>query len=180
MKWTVSGVTTSGQSGPESDGNKEVLLIPESFGITGASPSECLASYLGHSLQKSYPSAWDAVDVFCSPSRLGHISYFRNANITAYIVKMFRTFNNHSWGTLSKAILGFLYLNRQISIFPLGIESKAFVKLTNNIVAGRFFARAPSRILRIVKICDVEDLFLRNPFWFFLRMLSILGSMRLR
>ena len=59
------------------------------------------------------------------------------------------------------------------------MESKAFVMSTNNIVACRFFACTPSRILRIVKICEVVDLFLRKPFWFFLRMLSILGSMRL-
>ena len=60
------------------------------------------------------------------------------------------------------------------------MESKALVKSTNNIVAARFFARPPSRIRWIVKICDVVDLFLRNPFWFFLSMLSILGSIRLR
>ena len=60
------------------------------------------------------------------------------------------------------------------------MESKAFVKLTNNIVAYRFFARLPARILRIVNICEVVDLFLRKTFWFFLRMISILGSMRLR
>ena len=60
------------------------------------------------------------------------------------------------------------------------MESKALVKSTNNMVACRFFVRTPSKILRIVKICDVVDLFLRKPFWFFLSMLSILGSMRLR
>ena len=59
------------------------------------------------------------------------------------------------------------------------MEAKAFVKSTNNIGACRFFARMPSRILRIVNICEVVDLFLRNQFWFFLRMLSILGSMQL-
>ena len=60
------------------------------------------------------------------------------------------------------------------------MESKAFVKSTNDIVACNFFARTPSRILRIVYICEVLDLFIWNPFWFFLRMLSIFGSMRLR
>ena len=60
------------------------------------------------------------------------------------------------------------------------MELKALVKSTNNIVACRFFERTPSRIRRIVKIYDVVDLFLRKPFWFFLSMLSILGSMRLR
>ena len=32
----------------------------------------------------------------------------------------------------------------------------------------------------MVSICEVVDLFLQKPFWFFLRMLSILGSMRFR
>ena len=57
------------------------------------------------------------------------------------------------------------------------MESKALVKSTNNIVASRFFVCTPSRILQIVKICDVVDIFLWKPFWFFLSMLSILGSM---
>ena len=60
------------------------------------------------------------------------------------------------------------------------MESKALVKLTNNSIASRFSARTPSRIRPIVKICDVVDLFIRQPFRFFLSMLSILGSMRLR
>ena len=60
------------------------------------------------------------------------------------------------------------------------MESKALVKSTNNIVASRFFAGTPSRIRRIVKICDDVDLFLRKPFSFFLSMFRILGSMRLR
>ena len=30
----------------------------------------------------------------------------------------------------------------------------------------------------MINICEVVDLFLQKPFWFFLRMLSILGSMR--
>ena len=54
---TLSGATTPGQSGPQSDGNKEVLRIPQSSIITGASLSDCLVSYQGHSLQESYPSA---------------------------------------------------------------------------------------------------------------------------
>ena len=63
------------------------------------------------------------------------------------------------------------------SLFPLWMESKALVKLTNNIVACRFFACTPSRILPMVNICEIVDLFLRKLFWFFLRMMSILGSM---
>ena len=43
--------------GPESDGNKGVLCISKSSSITGASPSNGLVSYLGHSLGESYSSA---------------------------------------------------------------------------------------------------------------------------
>ena len=48
------------------------------------------------------------------------------------------------------------------------MESKALVKLTNSNVACRFFARTPSRILWMVNICEVVDLFFQKPFWFFL------------
>ena len=60
------------------------------------------------------------------------------------------------------------------------MESKALVKSTNINVACRSFARTPSRNLWMVNIFEVMDLFLRKPFWFFLRMLSILASMRFR
>ena len=47
-----------GQSEPGSNGNEEVLCIPQSPSITGTSPSDCLVSYQGHSLGGgSYPSA---------------------------------------------------------------------------------------------------------------------------
>ena len=48
------------------------------------------------------------------------------------------------------------------------MESKALEKSTNDIVASRFFACTPSRIRRIVKICDVVGRFLWKLFWFFL------------
>ena len=60
------------------------------------------------------------------------------------------------------------------------MELKALVKSTNSNVICRFFARTPSRILWMVNICEVVDLFLWKTFWFFLRMLSILGSMQFR
>ena len=56
------------------------------------------------------------------------------------------------------------YASRICSIFPLCMESKAFVKSTNNIVACGFFARTPSRILRMVNICEFIDLFFRKLF----------------
>ena len=57
--WTLSGATTPGPSGPRNDGNKGVVGIHKSFRITGASPSECLMSYLGHTFSGvgSYASA---------------------------------------------------------------------------------------------------------------------------
>ena len=43
-----------------------------------------------------------------------------------------------------------------------------------------FLACTHSRIRRIVKICEVMYLLLRNPSWFFRSIFSILGSMQLR
>ena len=53
---SLSGATTLGQSGPESDDNDGVLCIPQSFSVTEASPSDYLVLYPRHSLEKSYPS----------------------------------------------------------------------------------------------------------------------------
>ena len=50
MDRALLGATTSGQSGPGSDGNEGVLCIPQSSSTAGTSPSDCLVSYLGHSL----------------------------------------------------------------------------------------------------------------------------------
>ena len=49
------GATTTGRSGSGSDGNEEVLWISQSSSISGASPSDCLISFPGHSLEESYP-----------------------------------------------------------------------------------------------------------------------------
>ena len=54
---TLSGATTSGQSGCCSDGNGGALPIPQSSSLTGTSASDSLVSYLGHSLWGSYSSA---------------------------------------------------------------------------------------------------------------------------
>ena len=42
---TLSGAITPGHSGPGSDGNEGELRIPQSSGISGTSPSDCLVSY---------------------------------------------------------------------------------------------------------------------------------------
>ena len=53
----LSGATIPSQSGPGSNDNEGVLCIPQSSSITGTSPSDCLVSYSGHSLEGSYTSA---------------------------------------------------------------------------------------------------------------------------
>ena len=62
---------------------------------------------------------------------------------------------------------------------PQGMESNALEKTTNTSVASRFFAQTPSKIRQIFRIYDVVDQFLWKPFWFFLRIFSVSGSMRL-
>ena len=44
----LSGTSTPGQNGSESNGNEEVLHIPQSSSITGASLLDYLVSYPGH------------------------------------------------------------------------------------------------------------------------------------
>ena len=48
-----SGVTTTGQSESESNGNEEVLHIPQNFSNSAVSLSDCLVFYSGHSLGES-------------------------------------------------------------------------------------------------------------------------------
>ena len=47
---SLSGATTPGQSGPESDSNEEILCIPQSSFTTGVSSSDCFMSYTERSL----------------------------------------------------------------------------------------------------------------------------------
>ena len=58
-------------SGQGSDDNVGVLCIPQSWSITGTSPSDCLVLYLGHSLGEVLPLCREAVGIFYSPSQLG-------------------------------------------------------------------------------------------------------------
>ena len=54
---TLWGSTIPGQIEFGSDDNKGVLCIPYSSSITGTSPSDCVVSYLGHSLAEFSLSA---------------------------------------------------------------------------------------------------------------------------
>ena len=68
---TLSGAITPSQSGPGSDGNEGVFRILQSFSITETSPSDCLVSYLGHSLGGVLSLCRDSIGVFYCSSRLG-------------------------------------------------------------------------------------------------------------
>ena len=52
---TLSGATNPGRCQPGSNGNEEVLYILQSS-RTGASPTDCLVSYLGYMWRESYLS----------------------------------------------------------------------------------------------------------------------------
>ena len=74
---TLSDATTPGQSGPGSDGNEEVLHIPQSSSITKTSLWDCLVSYPRYLL----PLCRDAVGVFNSPSLQGNLYAMRHSLI---------------------------------------------------------------------------------------------------
>ena len=57
MDRTLSGATTLGQSGPGSDGNKEVFHIPQCSSITEGLSSVSLVSDPEHLFGEFYPSA---------------------------------------------------------------------------------------------------------------------------
>ena len=89
MNRVLSGTTTPGQSGPASNGNKGVLRIPRSPSITVTSPSDCLVSYLGHSLGGVLPLYRGAVGVFYTPSQQGNPKHEVNSlNILITIFKL--------------------------------------------------------------------------------------------
>ena len=69
----LPGTTTPGQSEPGSDSNEGVLRIPPRSSITGTSPSDCLVSYPGHSLGRSYPSAEKQLVYFTAPTMWANI-----------------------------------------------------------------------------------------------------------
>ena len=61
----LSGSTSPGESGPGSDGTEGVLCTPPNSTITGASLSNFLVSFPGHSSGEPF-----VFGVFCSSSRL--------------------------------------------------------------------------------------------------------------
>ena len=82
---TLSGATTLGQIRSGSNGNEEVLCIPQSSSITEPSPSNGLLPYPGHSFGKSYSSAKTQLVYSTAPAdwalqRIIIISYFKSCD----------------------------------------------------------------------------------------------------
>ena len=69
MDGAPAGVTTPGQSGPESNFKKGALHIPKRS-WTGALSFDGVVSYKGYSLGVGLPLCRDTVDIFYTPSAL--------------------------------------------------------------------------------------------------------------
>ena len=67
---TLSGATIADQSEPGSEGIEGVLYIPQSFHITGTSPSDCLGSYQDTRLEGVLPLNREEISVFYRPNRV--------------------------------------------------------------------------------------------------------------
>ena len=70
---------TLGQSGPGSNSNEGVIHIPQSF-KTGASPSDCLMSYPGHSLGVYSSGEIQSVYFTLTDEWAGLFWFIRNTN----------------------------------------------------------------------------------------------------
>ena len=86
---TQSGVTTPDQREPGSDGNEEVLRIPQSSRIARASPWDFLVSYSWQSSfgGGSYPSA--KTQLVCSKAPAAWQGKEENKNLKKKVVKMY-------------------------------------------------------------------------------------------
>ena len=67
---TLSGAITPGWSGPRNEDNEGLVHIPQSSSITATSWSDCLVTYLGHSLRRILPLCRNAIGVFYNLSWL--------------------------------------------------------------------------------------------------------------
>ena len=100
----LSGATTTGKSGPGSDGNKDVLRIPQSSSITGTSPSDCLVSYPGHSLVGNLTSPQRCSQCILQPQPTGQCNMECDHHHVALVARISLTLSRHS--SLSFIALG--------------------------------------------------------------------------
>ena len=88
IKRTLSGATTPGQSGPESDGNERVLWFSQSSSIIETARLDCFVSYPGHSAEKktlysTAPAYWAIHRVTCQNSSISKtcLAYVRRLDV---------------------------------------------------------------------------------------------------
>ena len=79
---TLSNATTPSQSVPGSDGNDRVLCIPQSSSINETSPSDCLVSYLGHSLGRESDPSVEMQSVYSAASAVWVKSFWSFVSIS--------------------------------------------------------------------------------------------------
>ena len=106
---TLSGASSSGQSGAGSDGNEGVLHILQNSSITGTSPSDCLVSYPGHLF--SYPSA--EMQCILQPQLTGQYQWIRYSFINnkhtcaKYLIEFLSPF----WSFVQRIHLWIMWIN---------------------------------------------------------------------
>ena len=84
---TISGATTPGQSEPRSDGNGGVLHISQSSSITETSPSDCLVSYPGHSLEEGLTLLQRSSRWILKPQLTGQTTSIVHSTATKWLMK---------------------------------------------------------------------------------------------
>ena len=167
---TLSGAITPGQSGPGSDGNKGVPRISQSSSLTGASPSEFLVSYPGHSLVGVLLHWRGTISVFCSLSSSQLLlapPWRENLRTWWYVYSLSQTdlfipssglFSSMEWNYLRTIVLIDLEFNRCPSNWPRAVFSM-FKGLDLNAavhVKNRYYRS----IRRKLDLLDHECLFL--------------------
>ena len=65
---TQSGTNTLGKSGPKSESNEGIFLIPQTSSITGDSLSDCSMSYAGESLWRGVLTFAEMLSVYFTAS----------------------------------------------------------------------------------------------------------------
>ena len=102
---TLFAAATPGQSRHGSDGNEEVLRIPQSFSITGVSPSDCLMSHPEHTWARglTLPQKYSRCIVLSWPTPLRWKGFTPPQRCSRCIFQLWSTGN--SWREIVRCIL---------------------------------------------------------------------------
>ena len=164
---TLSGATTPSQSGPGSDGNEGIFRILQSFNVAGASLSDGLVSYPGHSLRGVLLIGRNAVGVFNSSSRLCKVFFRSTVLIRTHLSasKVFVFFV--CWFLLKKSILKYKSIYLILLSIYLSILGKTIVMEVNPedympYMGRENDCRLSMRIAVYCKVKQTEQLFVYN------------------